>query len=285
MCLTHDIEEACANDQKASFLTMDVKGAFDAVLPGRLICRLHEQGWPDHLVRWIQSFTTKWTVKIRLDGETGPLTDIWCGLPQGSPISPILFMLYIAPLFWLGTTTKRRFGYADDIGLLAVSTDLQTNCEKLQKDLQEALEWGLSEGITFDPKKSELIHFTRSTRDPHPSVSPQVSAGTHTVQESTDPLRWLGVFFDRKLRFKQHVSILAAKALTVRNALRSLGKTTRGVPPIFLQWAIVACVLKKGYYAAETWWPSKTHIVSNKRISNQVEFHICKLEKVALTSA
>src|SRR5205814_4389667 len=133
-----NIAEVWASGQKASFLTMDVKGAFDAVLPGRLICRLREQGWPDHLVCWIQSFTTKRTVKIRLDGETGPLTDIWCGLPQGSPISPILFMLYIAPLFWLGTTTKRRFGYADDIGLLAVSTDLQTNCEKLQKDLQEA---------------------------------------------------------------------------------------------------------------------------------------------------
>src|SRR5438045_6544847 len=149
-------------------------------------------------------------------------------------------------LFWLGTTTKRRFGYVDNIGLLAVSTDLQTNCEKLQKDLQEALEWGLSEGITFDPKKSELIHFTRSTRDPHLSVSPQVSAGMHTVQESMDPLRWLGVYFDCKLRFKQHVSILVAKALTVRYALQSLGKTTCRVPLIFLQWAVIACVLKKG---------------------------------------
>src|SRR5438045_188258 len=107
----------------------------------------------------------------------------------------------------------------------------------------------------------------------------------HTVQESTDLLRWLGVFFDCKLRFKQHVSILMAKALTVRNTLHSLGKTTCRVPLIFLQQAIIACVLKKGYYAAETWWPGKTHIVNNKRISNQVEFHICKLEKVALTSA
>ena len=80
-------------------------------------------------------------------------------------------MLYIAPLFWLGTLAK-RFGYADDVGLLAVSIDLQTNCEKLQRDLQEVLEWGLDEGITFDPKKSKLIHFTRSLRDPLLSASP-----------------------------------------------------------------------------------------------------------------
>jgi hypothetical protein len=44
------MEEALLNGQKASFLTMDVKGAFDAVLPGRLAYRLYEQGWLDHLV-------------------------------------------------------------------------------------------------------------------------------------------------------------------------------------------------------------------------------------------
>ena len=158
---------------------MDVKGAFDAVLPGRLVRRLREQGWPNNLVHWIQSFITGRTIKIRLDGETGPVTNIYCGLPQGSPISPILFMLYIAPLFRLGTTRKHRFGYADDIGLLAISTDLQINCNKLQADLQESLDWGESEGITFDPKKSELIHFTRSRKDPPLSASPQISAGTH----------------------------------------------------------------------------------------------------------
>jgi hypothetical protein len=97
-CLTHDVEEALLNGRKASLLTMDVKGAFDAVLIGRLARRLREQGWPDYLVRWIYSFATNRSVRIRLDGETGPETDIWCGLPQGSPISPILFMLYIAPL-------------------------------------------------------------------------------------------------------------------------------------------------------------------------------------------
>jgi ribonuclease HI len=283
-CLTHDVEETLLNGRKASLLTMDVKGAFDAVLIGRLARRLREQGWPDYLVRWIYSFATNRSVRIRLDGETGPETDIWCGLPQGSPISPILFILYIAPLFWLGNPA-RRFGYADDLALFTASTNLQENCDTLQKDLQEILDWGLAEGITFDPKKSELIHFTRSRKDPPPSASPLVTAGTHTIRESTDPLRWLGVYFDRKLTFKPHVRILAAKALVVGNALRSLGKTTRGVPPIFLQRAVKACVLTKGYFAAETWWPGRRKTTRSKKVSNRVDSHIRLLEKVILTSA
>jgi hypothetical protein len=79
-CLTHDVEEALATGYKASLLTIDLKGAFDAVLPGRLARRLREQGWPDHLVRWVYSFATQRTIRIRLDGDTSPETLITCGL-------------------------------------------------------------------------------------------------------------------------------------------------------------------------------------------------------------
>jgi hypothetical protein len=60
------------------------------------------------------------------------------------------------------------------------------------------------------------------------------------------------VFFDKKLSFKPHVCTLAAKALTVSNALHSLGKMTHRVLPIFLQRAVKAYILKKGYFAAKT---------------------------------
>ena len=92
-CLTHDIEKGFSQGRTISLLTMDVKGAFDGVLPGRLIRRLREQGWPNNLVSWIQSFATDRSVQIRLDGTTGPNTAVTCGLPQGSPISPILLFV------------------------------------------------------------------------------------------------------------------------------------------------------------------------------------------------
>jgi hypothetical protein len=120
-------------------LTYDIKGAFDAVLPGRLARRLREQGWPDLLVRWIISFATGRRVHIRLDGDVGPETQIDCGLLQGSPVSPILFMLYIAPLFSLDNPRK-NFGYADDSAKLEISSSLTENAEKLSARLEQALE-------------------------------------------------------------------------------------------------------------------------------------------------
>ncbi|ODM14227.1 hypothetical protein SI65_10361 [Aspergillus cristatus] len=91
--LVHDIEEAWARGLAASMLTLDVKGAFDAVLQGRLIQRLRSQGWPPTVLRWASSFTQDRTAAIRLDGHQSPTFTVPAGLPQGSPVSPILFML------------------------------------------------------------------------------------------------------------------------------------------------------------------------------------------------
>ena len=257
-CPTHDVEDALNRGLTASLLTLDVKGAFDTVLPGRLVRRLREQGWPTNLVHWVASFATDRSVCIRLDGEVGPRMNIQCGLPQSSPVSPILFMLYLAPLFKLGQPST-RFGYADDVALLAVSPFLETNSQTLSTTLQEALDWGSAEGITFEPAKSELMHFSRHRLNQDPSTTPTISAGLISVSEDRDRpyLRWLGVLFDKRLTFKWHASESAAKALTVAQALKSLGNTVRGVPPHLLRQAVTACVIRRAYFAAETWWPGR----------------------------
>ncbi|EED15785.1 reverse transcriptase, putative [Talaromyces stipitatus ATCC 10500] len=193
-CLTHDVEQALNQGMTASLLTLDVKGAFDAVLPGRLIRRLREQGWPTNLVLWIASFATGRSVQIQLNGEIGPPTDIICGLPQGSPVSGILFMLYIASLFRLGNP-RNRFSYADDAADLAISPSLATNCQALLNSLQEALNWGAAEGITFTSDKYKLLHFSQHKADQDPTCTPS------------------------------HINETASKALTMANALRSLGNT------------------------------------------------------------
>jgi hypothetical protein len=115
-------------------------------------------------------------------------------------------MLYIAPLFQLGSP-KRRFGYADDGAFLAISPTLKDNCQSLSSTLQEALDWGLAEGVTFAPDKYELLHFSRRKADQDPSRTPSISAGPVTISENINRpyLRWLGILFDKKLSFKFHV--------------------------------------------------------------------------------
>ncbi|KAI1003397.1 hypothetical protein K3495_g4812 [Podosphaera aphanis] len=268
-CLTHDIEEALNRRLTAFFLTLDVKGAFNAVLPGRLVRHLYEQGWPPHICAWVASFATGRQVRIRLDGQIGPAEHIDWGLPQVSPVSPIFFMLYIAPVLSTGKKST-RFGKDDNIAILRTSDSLGANAERLSSDLAMILDWGKEEGVTFDPAKAELLHFSRRRL---PDSLPQVKAGSMTVRENTTipHLRWLGVFFDRKLTLKSQVRNRAAKSMTVAKNLSSLGNTVRGVQPRLLRPAAVACVLPVAYFGAETWRPGHTRPRNNDgTVSNRV---------------
>ena len=74
-----------------------------------------------------------------------------------------------------------------------------------------------------------LLHFSRKKGDSNPSTTPKVTTSNMTMAEdpTTPYLRWLGVFFDKKLSYKWHVRIRAEKAMKVAKALCSLGNTQR----------------------------------------------------------
>lgn len=112
-CVTYEIEHALENQGTAAILTLDVKNALDTTLRRRLILRLIRQGWPRSLVRFIGSFIENRQASIRLDDITTQPGSIRCGLPQGSPLSPTLFLLYIADV--CSEDRVQRFRYADYI--------------------------------------------------------------------------------------------------------------------------------------------------------------------------
>ena len=94
--LTHDVERAWEQEDILTALAFDIKGAFDAVTKERLTERLWQQNIPLSLIRWVASFLTDRKAAIRLDGQTGDQESIQIGVPQGSPVAPILFMLFTA---------------------------------------------------------------------------------------------------------------------------------------------------------------------------------------------
>ncbi|RAL60025.1 hypothetical protein DID88_000651 [Monilinia fructigena] len=205
---THDAELALATGNVVSIVTMDVQGAFDALLKRRLLSRMIKQGWPTSLLKLIDSFLTNRKVRVRLEGITTEDYPVACGTPQGSPLSPILYMLYLAEL--LNRDTKFRFGYADDIAIYHSSKHLSTNARILQRRVRQIIRWGKENRILFAPEKFELLHITRQHDSTNPPlvvnpdliITPVPIATSGSAQPT---LRWLGVFFDRRLSFLQHV--------------------------------------------------------------------------------
>ncbi|KAH8193491.1 hypothetical protein TruAng_012343 [Truncatella angustata] len=169
--LVHDIEQALDQGLVATLVTADVKGAFDAALVGRLVVQMREQGWPNFLIRWTESFMTERSARVRFEDTLTEVEPLHCGLPQGSPTSPILYMLYTEPIYGKLGTRRRRFGYADDIGILNVVTTLQETAAEATEQLKELIDWGQDNGVEFDPAKTEIMHFSRKRDTNNPIYS------------------------------------------------------------------------------------------------------------------
>jgi len=254
---THDVEAAFAAGKEVTMITMDVQGAFDALLKRRLLKRMTKQGWPLPLLRLVNSFLSDRKIRVRLEKSTTPYYGVECGTPQGSPLSPVLYMLYLAEL--LNQDTELMFGYADDINLYRATDLLDRNVELLARDARRILAWGAQNKVAFAPEKLEMIHLTRKSGDYAPPCEVNDSLTIHPIttapkKDDQPALRWLGVFFDRKLTFKRHVAERAVKARKVAGHIRSLAKTVDGPPASALRKAVITCVLPSILYGTEAWY-------------------------------
>lgn len=130
------------------------------------------------MVRWVESFLSKRSTTLKLQEYTAPSVPIQTGIPQGSPLSPILYLFYNADLVEAcNTVDTEAVGYIDDVSILAVGPSTYHNCKTLKKVHRKAEEWAQRHGSRFAPAKYELVHFSRKrkVRTTHPLRLPHAT--------------------------------------------------------------------------------------------------------------
>src|SRR6266545_1198195 len=131
MILIHDIQVAKQDKKVTSALFIDVKGAFNHISTNQLIKIYINLGLPKSLYSWINSFLVDRKIQLAFDNKINIETDIQIGIPQDSPISPILFLIYIRNLFQ--DLESRDISYINNIDLVASSKSIKKNCKILKE--------------------------------------------------------------------------------------------------------------------------------------------------------
>ncbi len=131
LLLSNEVELNKRSKLKSTTLFLDVKGAFDHVSKNQLLRTLQQLRLPLNLIDWVKSFLSDRVLRLSFDNQTEQFSDIKTGIPQGSPISPILFLIYIRNLFTDRNVTF--ISYIDDISLTTTSNSLKRNVKVLER--------------------------------------------------------------------------------------------------------------------------------------------------------
>ena len=145
-------------------LLMDVASAFPSVARGCLLQKMRQRGIDECLVRWTDSFMRNRRVIMSVDGQDSEPIDVTTGLPQGSPISPVLFAIYIADIHHAvedKTEDCRGISFVDDVTWVAEGRNLDEVVHKLEKCAELSLSWAKDNAVSFETSKTEAILFTR----------------------------------------------------------------------------------------------------------------------------
>lgn len=166
LSLIHDVRTLQHSGFKVSTLFLDIKGGFDNVRSSILTNRLRAHRTPTYLTNWVASFLNNRTCRLLYKGSPMLHIPVDVGVPQGSPISPLLFVIYVAPLH-LTIPRGITYSYVDDFALTTASPSYRSNVRKLQQTWDRLQHTAAELELSFSIAKTDFIHW-RTERDRSP---------------------------------------------------------------------------------------------------------------------
>ena len=197
------------NRSKLALLSLlDMSAAFDSVDHDTLLQRLQTSyGLGGNVIAWFASYLTGRTQYVRTAASRSISLAVLFGVPQGSVLGPILFLLYVADLLQL----VKRHGlhphcYADDTQIYGFCdpSDVDALQERLSVCIDEVFSWMMSNRLQLNPSKTEML-WCSSARRQHQIPTGPVRVGDTSVQP-VRTVRNLGVYIDADVTMSAHVT-------------------------------------------------------------------------------
>jgi len=276
LCSTyHDLVKSLELQTSIHAIVLDFAKAFDSVPHSLLMQKLSQiDGLDTSIVRWIHNFLSQRCQRVVIAGQHSPDLPVTSGVPQGSVLGPILFLVYINDLP-LSVSCKVSL-FADDT-LIYREVNSKADQNAFQADIDSLQDWADRWGMRFNASKCFVMCFNDKADPPsyHLGATP-----LDCVEETT----YLGVTLQSNLKFSSHITKKITKAKQV------LGMLKRGLfdapqPAKLLAYTALCRPIIE--YAAVVWDPSKKeHIYNIEMVQNDAIRFICGIKgRASITEA
>jgi Reverse transcriptase (RNA-dependent DNA polymerase) len=280
LCIYADDLAKNLNDHKqVDSIYTDFSKAFDSVNHVLLLHKLQSFGIVGNMYKLLESYLFERRQSIALNGAMSKEVNVTSGVPQGSVLGPLLFVLFVNDIPDVIQNSECLM-YADDLKIyLPISK--KEDCDLLQDDLDALIEWCQRWQLFLNAKKCKAMTFTLKK-----STVEHVYLLKNVALARVEEIKDLGVIFSSNLSFKSHVKYVCAKSF------KMLGFLKRNCTDFSLrtnQLLYLALVRPNMEYASVVWNPYQSNqIMALERVQQRfikwmcfrknIEFHRCDYE-------
>ena len=247
---------------------VDFSKAFDLVNHNVVIKKAIDLGLRPNLVSWLADFLSGRHQAVRFRGATSTCLPLTCGVPQGTKLGPLCFLMLINDA--LGDTDA-RWKYVDDstIGMRVANNGDNTNYDELQNNVNNLQEWTSNNSVTINNSKTVVMHINFGAGAVNP---PLITLGSNTL-EVVESTKILGITIDNKLTWNDHVKSTIKSSTYRLHLLRRL--KSLGLPAEELKNIFNTFILPKLTYAAPAW--SSSLGIGQRKDLERVQKRACRI--------
>ena len=208
--LISEISESFENSKYTIGVFIDLSKAFDTVNHDILISKLRRYGITGTNLDWFKNYLTNRKQRVTYDGSLTKTKRIVCGVPQGSILGPLLFLIYVNDLY---KTSKLLdfILFADDTNLFYSHTNLKTLFETVNIELKLVNDWFIANKLSLNAKKTKYILFCKKNKlDDLPLRLPNLSINNKEINRVSET-SFLGVIIHESLSWHKHINIIENK--------------------------------------------------------------------------
>ena len=195
------------SDVPVDTVFLDFRKAFDSVPHKRLLLKLEKLGISGNVLKWIENFLSNRLQRVVINGQSSEWTDVSSGVPQGSVLGPLLFIMFVNDLPEEVDSYCRLF--ADDAKLYKDLQNLE-DFDTIQNDLNKLCQWTIKWLMLFNVDKCKVMHIGKD--NPRFEYEMTDRDGNTKVLKSVELEKDLGVHVQENLKFDKHISLTVNKA-------------------------------------------------------------------------
>jgi hypothetical protein len=272
LSLLDEWTEALEQGGQIDVIYTDLEKAFDKVPHNQLLRKLKSYNLNDQIINWVKSFLTDRRQRVRISESFSKWEKVLSGIPQGSILGPLLFIIYINDLEESCSLNSNVALYADDTKLYKYIQN-ENDAIKLQEDLNSVCVWIKKWLLSLNIDKCKVISYGRKA-----PISYNYRIDDCNL-EKINEIKDLGVIFDSKLKFSAHINEKVNKAFSVLGIINRNFKYMEKNTFILLYKSMVRPHLE---YANLVWSPyRKEEINKLERVQRRATKLVCSLKKLS----